>query len=182
VSVASLSLLTNTQLLNRVSFPREVFPISSVAVAGVDGVLGIAALIVLAAVTGADVHLVPEQLATLVGLVVLLASWTAALALLLSAAVVYLRDVRHLLPIVLQLGIIATPVAYGMDVIPRAARPWYSIVNPLGPVIDGCRRVLLEGKFPQWDLVGPAAASSALLLVVAYGTFKRLEVGFADIA
>ena len=94
----------------------------------------------------------------------------------------YLRDVRHLLPIVLQLGVIATPIAYGLDVIPAGVRGWYCAANPIAPVIDGFRRILLEGEYPRWNLVGPAALSAAVLVVLAYALFKRLEVGFADIA
>jgi ABC-type polysaccharide/polyol phosphate export permease len=182
VSVASQSLLSNTQLLNRVSFPREVFPISSVVVAGFDAAVGVSALVVLVVFTDARLHAAPGPIACLILLLGVVLAWTVGLALIVSAAVVYLRDVRHLLPILLQLGIIATPVAYGIDVIPRAARGWYSALNPLAPVIDGFRRVLLFGDYPRWDLIGPASASSVVLLVVAYGIFKRLEVGFADIA
>jgi ABC-type polysaccharide/polyol phosphate export permease len=182
VSVASQSLLSNTQLLNRVSFPREVFPLSSVVVAGFDAAISLSAFALLIVFTDARLHFAPGPIASLILLFGLTGAWTVALALIVSAAVVYLRDVRHLLPIVLQLGIIATPVAYGIDVIPQAARGWYSVVNPLAPAIDGFRRVLLEGRYPRWELVGPAAVSSIVLLLLAYGIFKRLEVGFADIA
>ena len=182
VSVASQSLLSNTQLLNRVYFPREVFPISSVVVAGFDAAVALSALALLIVFSDARLHFAPGPSLCLILLLAVTSAWTVAVALIVSAAVVYLRDVRHLLPIVLQLGIIATPVAYGIAVIPRSARGWYSVVNPLAPVIDGFRRVLLFGTYPRWDLIGPAAASSFALLVVAYGIFKRLETGFADIA
>ena len=182
MSIASQCLLSNTQLLNRVYFPREVFPISSVVVAGFDAVISSSALALLIVFTDTRLHLTPGPTACLILLLGLTGTWTVALALIVSAAVVYLRDVRHLLPIVLQLGIIATPVAYGMDVIPRAARGWYSVLNPLAAAIDGFRRVLLAGEYPRWDLIGPAAVSSVLLLILAYGIFKRMEVGFADIA
>jgi len=49
---------------------------------------------------------------------------------------VYLRDVRHILPIVLQLGLFASPVAYGIQVVPRSLWWLYSALNPLAPVID----------------------------------------------
>jgi ABC-type polysaccharide/polyol phosphate export permease len=182
VSVASESLLSNTQLLNRVYCPREVFPVSSVVVASVDAVIGLSALAALFLFTDAHLHLAVGPLACAVLLALLTVTWAIAVALIASASVVYLRDVRHLLPIVLQLGVIATPIAYGLDVIPAGARAWYSAANPIAPVIDGFRRILLAGEYPRWNLVGPAALSAAVLLVVAYALFKRLEVGFADIA
>ena len=61
---------------------------------------------------------------------------------------------------VLQLGLFATPVAYGLEVIPRSWWPWYSALNPLAPVIDGYRRTVLLGEAPRLDLLAIAAASS----------------------
>jgi ABC-type polysaccharide/polyol phosphate export permease len=109
-------------------------------------------------------------------------AFTFGLTLLTSAVVVYFRDLRHVLPILLQLGLFATPVAYAMDVVPENLRVLYSAANPLAPVIDGYRRTILLGLPPDWDLLGPGAATSALLLAFGYVVFKRLEPGFADYA
>jgi len=182
VSSAGQCLLTNNQLINRVACPREIFPISSVMLAGVDASIGVVAFLVLALVTGASLHLDVTGAASLLVLTALLVGWTTAVSLVVAAAVVYWRDVRHLLPIALQLGVIATPIAYSIDAISQPWRSWYSFLNPLGPIIDGARRVLLQGVSPQWDLVGLAAVSTMLALVGGYLLFKRLEVGFADIA
>jgi ABC-type polysaccharide/polyol phosphate export permease len=182
VSLASQSLLSNAQLFNRVYFPREVFPLGAVAVAAVDNGVALLALGLLFLLTGTSPHVSLENAPALVVLLGVLYAWTIAVALIVATAVVYLRDLRHLLPIVLQVGIIATPVAYGFDAIPGGQRLWYSLVNPLGPVIDGVRRVLLYDRGPQWGFVGLGALSAGVGLVVAYAVFKRLETGLADIA
>ncbi|MDP9332706.1 MAG: ABC transporter permease [Actinomycetota bacterium] len=182
VSLASQSLLNNAQLFNRVYFPREVFPLGAVAVAAVDNGVALVALGLLFLLTGTSPHVSLEHAPALVVLLGVVYAWTIAVALIVATAVVYLRDLRHLLPIVLQVGIIATPVAYGFDAIPGGQRRWYSLANPLGPVIDGFRRVLLYDRAPQWGLVGLGALSAGLGLVVAYAVFKRLETGLADIA
>ena len=54
-----------------------------------------------------------------------------------------------MVPFILQLGLFATPVAYGMSFIPSRFRTLYAVVNPLGPVIDGYRRAVLYGQAPQ---------------------------------
>ena len=82
----------------------------------------------------------------------------------------------------LQLGLFATPVAYGMDVVAPQFQVLYSALNPLAPVIDGYRRTILLGLPPDWHLLGPGAVTSALLLAFGYVVFKRLEPGFADYA
>jgi hypothetical protein len=102
--------------------------------------------------------------------------------LMVSAFLVYLRDLRHMLPLVLQLGLFATPVAYGMDAIPTKYQLVYSFVNPLAPIIDGYRRTILEGLPPNWELLLAGSITSIALLAVGYVSFKRLETGFADVA
>jgi ABC-type polysaccharide/polyol phosphate export permease len=95
---------------------------------------------------------------------------------------VYLRDLRHVLPILLQVGLFATPVAYGIEVVPGNMRGLYSAVNPIAPVIDGLRRTVLAGQPPRLGLLGIGALSSVVQLVIGYRVFKRLETGIADVA
>lgn len=178
VAQGGLSLLTNNALLNKVYCPREVFPLAGVCVAVFDSVVSGLALAVMFAVTG----FLPK--ATIVWTPVLLVVqgiFTVAVVLLFSVVVVYFRDLRNALPVVLQFGLFATPVAYAFDAIPAHWQPLYSVLNPLGPVIDGYRRTLLFGLPPRWPLLALAAASAVLLLGLAIVTFKRLETGIADL-
>lgn len=179
LSAGGQSLVTNSSLLNKIYCPREVFPLASVIVAAVDTVISTAILGVLfAAFTFA-----PKITALWVPVLLLVQiAFTVAVTLIISGVLVYLRDLRQALPLLLQFGLFATPVAWGIDVVPPSLQVAYSVVNPLAPVIDGYRRTLLYGQSPQWDLFLPAAASTAVMLVVGYLVFKRLETGFADAA
>lgn len=179
VSQGSLSLVTNAQLLNRTAFPREVFPLASVCVALVD--MAIASVVLAALFVILDFAPAATSVWIPVILVVQIA-YAMAFAIALSAIVVYLRDLRHAIPVLLQLGIFAAPVAYGLDVIPDAWQPVYCAALPIAPVIDSYRRVILEGVPPDWELLGIGALSTAVMLVVAYRLFKRLEGGMADLA
>jgi ABC-type polysaccharide/polyol phosphate export permease len=179
VSQAALSLVSNMSLLNKVSCPREVFPLSSVAGAGIDTAIATLVLGVLFVVTGyaprATSYWVPVLVA--IGLV-----FTTAVSLVVAVLTVYLRDLRHVLPILLQVGLFATPVAYGIEVVPADLRGLYSALNPIAPVIDGLRRSVLEGSAPRTGLLLVGGASAVVQLVVSYRLFKRLETGIADVA
>lgn len=179
VSQAALSLVSNMSLLNKVSCPREVFPLSSVAGAGIDTAIATLVLGVLFVVYGyaprGTSYWVPVLV--VIGLV-----FTTAVSLVLAVLTVYLRDLRHVLPILLQVGLFATPVAYGIEVVPANLRGLYSALNPIAPVIDGLRRSVLEGVPPRTDLVLIGAVSSVVQLIVGYRLFKRLETGIADVA
>jgi ABC-2 type transport system permease protein/lipopolysaccharide transport system permease protein len=179
VNQGGQSLLLNVPLLNKLYCPREIFPLSAVVVAVIDMLTASIALGVLFVVTGYGPR------ATSVWLPVLLAvqlAFTVGVTLIVSAVIVYVRDLRHALTIILQLGLFATPVAYGLDAIPASALRVYTMVNPLAPVIDGLRRTVLYGRAPDLSLLAGGAATSAVVLVGGLMLFKRLETGFADAA
>jgi ABC-type polysaccharide/polyol phosphate export permease len=179
VSTGGMSLIANQPLLNKVYCPREVFPLSSMLTAFVDSLMAAIALVLLFIIFG----FMPKP--TSIWFPVLLTvqvEFSLGVSLIISAAVVYMRDVRHALPILLQLGLFATPVAYGMEIIPAQFRPLYSALNPLAPVLDGYRRTILYGLPPDLYLLAIGAVSATLVLCGGYVFFKRLEVGFADAA
>ena len=179
VAQGGQSLVVNNQLVNKVYCPREVFPLASMAVAAVDTALATLVLGLLFAVTGFMPKLTGVWVPVLLAVQV---AFTFGVTLVLSAVLVFLRELCHVLPIILQLGLFATPVAYGMDVVAKPLQVLYSVANPLAPVIDGYRRTVLLGLPPDWGLLGPAAVAAALWLAVGYVVFKRLEPGFADYA
>ncbi len=173
-----LSLLTNSSLLNKVYCPRESFPLAGVISAGIDTMLAALVLGVLFVLTG----FAPKATSVFIPLLLLVqVAFTLGLTLLVSAVVVYFRDLRHALPLILQFGILATPVAYGFDAIPPSFRTLYAVLNPLGPVIDGYRRVVLLGQLPDWDGFLIATVSSTVILAGSYLLFKHLEAGFPDL-
>ena len=181
VNGGGMSLVTNMPLLNKMYCPRETFPLAALAVAAVDAALSVIVLVVIFVVEGYSPHaqVVYAPLLLLVELV-----FTVGIALVVSALLVYLRDLRHALPLLLQVALYATPVAYGLNAIAKS-RTFvlvYSGLNPLAPVIDGLRRTILHGQVPDWTALGIGAGSSFLLLAVGYVLFKRLETGMADIA
>ena len=179
VTMGGQSLLMNALLLNKVYCPREVFPLASVTVAGIDSITATSALLILFLVTG----FAPKPTTIWIPLPILVqVAFTLGTTLVISALILYLRDVRHALPIILQLGLFVTPVAYGIEVVPAALRPLYVAVNPMAAVIDSYRRTVLWGEPPPWNLLAIAATTSFLLLIVGYMLFKRLETGFADVA
>ncbi|MFI5533879.1 ABC transporter permease [Kitasatospora sp. NPDC051853] len=175
----ALSLANNLSLLNKVYCPREVFPLATMLVASVDmligiGVLGLLFLAFWTAPAATFFWVFPLLLIQL--------AFTYGVALVLSVAVVYLRDVRHLLPIITQMGVFATPVAYPLSQIPQKLQEVYVAFNPLGAVIEGYRRALLHGQAPDLTLTGIASVSALVVLCGGYLVFKKLETGIADVA
>ena len=178
VATGGLSLITNHGVMNKVACPREVFPLSSVIVAGVDTMLAMIALGVLFIING----FAPRATTVWVPLIFLVqVAFTIGVTLLISSIMVYVRDLKHAIPLVLQIGLFATPVAYGFNDLPESIRGIYGYVNPLGPVIEGYRQTVLLGHAPDWGMLLPAAGSSVVFLCVGFVLFQRLATGFADV-
>jgi ABC-2 type transport system permease protein/lipopolysaccharide transport system permease protein len=179
VSSGGSSLLSNNSLLNKVYCPREVFPLYNIVVAGVDMIVASSVLVLLFIIN----RFMPHLTSVWVPLLFLIQlAFTMGVTLLVSSSLVYLRDLRQVVPLFLQLGLFATPIGYGMSFIPVRFQVLYSFLNPLAPVIDGYRRTVLYGQAPDWHLVIPAAISASVVLVSGYAVFKRLETHFADVA
>jgi ABC-2 type transport system permease protein/lipopolysaccharide transport system permease protein len=181
LSAGGLSLVSNTPLLNKVYCPREVFPLGSVIVAAFDAIIASFVLVLLFAVTDYgprwDVVYAPLYLIVLV-------AFTVGVTLMTSVIVVYMRDLRIVLPLILQVAIFATPVAYNAGVVARSQSKLiiYSALNPLVPVIDGMRRGVLTGEGPIWSSLIAGSCTTVFVLVFGFWLFKRLETGMADVA
>ncbi len=203
------SLLTNKALLAKTQFPRECFPLETMLVGGLNTVISWIPLTILFVLYGRA----PAVTTVWVPLfMVIEVAFAAGVTLAISSIIIQMRDLLQVLPLIISLGLFATPVIWPYSKIPKAyhigghhihrvvvdghvvaAAHWvggitvnlqivYGFFNPLGPIIDNARRTLLLGQSPDWELVGVAAIGSLLYLAFGYRIFKRLEVNFADIA
>jgi homopolymeric O-antigen transport system permease protein len=171
------SLLSNSAMLRKLYFPREILPLSAATTGLVDFVPGLAVLAVIAALYGYWPSV--EWLAIPIAPAIVLL-FGLAFGLALSAVNVYYRDVKYVLPFVLQIGLFATPVVYSVAIVPESWRTLYEILNPVAAAIEVLRRSMLHGQWPEAAPTFGALGWSALLLVLALALFKRLERGFSD--
>lgn len=176
---SSGGILVSNPLLNKVYAPREVFPLATIGTSGVDSLAATLVLVVLFVIYQRAPALTVVWLPVI--LLVLLA-YTVGVGLIFSATTVYLRDLRQVLPLLLQVGLFATPVIWPLTKIPSEWQIPYCIVNPVGAVIDALRRTILYGENPDFTTLGVGAASAVVTLVLGYALFKRLETGFADVS
>lgn len=178
VSKGGTSLVGNP-LLNKVYAPREVFPISDILGSIVNMLCASIALGILFAIDGTWPATTSYWV---VPLGIILFVFTTGVTLFLAGITVYLRDMRHALPLILQGGLILSPIIYGLNEIPSAWRNLYVALNPLAGIIDGLRRSVLYGEAPVESYTIIAAVVSCVWLVLSFALFKRLETGFADVS
>lgn len=178
VSFGAQALLADSALVRKVYFPREASVLGAVFSAGVDFCFGLILLLVLEPFLGGRVS---WSLIAVVPLWLMLAAMASGVAMLLGALNVYYRDFRYVLPVSLQLWMFASPVAYPVSTIRPEWRMLYVTVNPAAALLDGFRRVLSQGQWPDPRVTAIGAAGALVLLLAGYWLFKSMEPGFADV-
>ena len=173
----SNSLVGSANLLKKVYFPRLCMPLAAVLSGIVDFLLAFAMLVIMMFYYG-----VPPSLRILwLPLFVLLTLVTAlAVALWLSALNVHYRDVRFIVPFLLQIWLFATPIAYPSSLLSGSWRTVYGL-NPMVGVVEGFRWALLDVTTAPGPLVGVSTLVTLGLLVSGAYYFRRMEKTFADI-
>lgn len=176
VSKAANSLIGSSYLISKVYFPRLIIPLSGTIVELVD--LGVSTLLLAALM--AWYRVIPGIGVLLLPLIVLLATILATgVGLWCAALNVEYRDVRLLVPFVLQIAMYATPVVYPLAMLP-AKYHLLAIINPMTGIVEGARAALFGRPWPMAALLS-SAIFSILFLVSGVYYFRRVERLFADV-
>lgn len=178
LSEASNSLISNAHLISKVYFPRMIVPVSAGVVAVVDFLVNLAILFCLMA----WYRYLPNWHLALLPLFILFAVLASlGPALFISALNVRYRDMRYVIPFVIQFGLYVSPVGFSSEVVPENLRFWYSL-NPVVGIIDGFRWCLL-GDASRIYVPGLLASLSttAIMFWIGMKYFRGTERTFADL-
>lgn len=169
------ALTRNARLVTKIYMPREVFPLAQVISSAVDFLVASVVLVVMMAWYGvppkATILFLPMVLMVELALIV-------ALSLLVSMGNLFFRDVKYIAEVVIMLWMFVTPVVYPLPKV--AGWDWLLRANPMAPIIEAYRRVLLEGQLPDPVGFGYAAAVAFILLAAAAHWFHESEYLFAE--
>lgn len=170
------SLVGAAHLISKVYFPRLIVPLSNVATDIVDFIVAAVLLVPMMVWYG----VVPGISVLLAPLIVLLAAiLSLGVGLWVAALNVEYRDVRIILPWILQIAMYATPVVYPLSALPERYR-WIAVANPMTGIVEGLRAAVFGTPIPI-EALAWATLASALLLVSGAYYFRRMERLFADI-
>jgi lipopolysaccharide transport system permease protein len=163
--------------VKRVVFPLEVLPVVTLGSALVTAGASLAVLLaVRVAVEGAlpwTVLLAPLVLAPVL-LLTLGAAW------FLASLGVFVRDVNYLVLLLVQVLVFVTPIFYPLEAVPEGLRPVLAL-NPLHPVVDDLRRVVLWGRLPDWPRLALSFAVGGAATMLGHAWFMRTRRAFADV-
>lgn len=181
LSSTTNALTAHAALLTKVSFPREILPLTYVVAALTDAAIACGALVVLMAYYGIgfSAHVIWAVVSLL-----LLGAWLTGAGLLLSAIQVRYRDVGLAMPVVLQVWMFATPVVYPLSLAKsQLSGPayWLYLANPMAGIADSFRRATVLHQPPDPQALVMAALVTAALVPIAFVYFKLAEFTMADV-
>jgi len=177
LSQSAISLVGNAHLIGKVYFPRLAIPLATILATLVD--FGITFLLLLGMMLIYGIrpngHIVWVPVFALMALVTSL-----GVGFWLSALNVKYRDVRYVVPFLVQFWMFATPIVYPSRLLPK---PWRTIygLNPMAGVVEGFRWSLLGAQTHLGGLIAISAAVSLVVLVGGVFYFRRMERTFADV-
>jgi len=177
IGQAGQSLVSNQNLITKIYFPRLVLPLSSAVSGLIDLLASFGFLIVLMVYyrvsPGWSLLWAPVFLAGLF-------LFTVGVSLILAALNVRFRDVKYVIPFLIQLGLFVIPVIYPTSFVPRRFQTLVAL-NPLWGIIEGFRTSLFAGPRLDPMLTVVSLTGSALVFIVGVVYFRRAERRFADI-
>ena len=177
VSNATNSLVSHSQFVTKVYFPREILPITYVMAALFD--FAVAATLLVGLMIYYHVQPTVNALYA-VPIIFILSCFALAMSFFFSATQVRIRDIGVAVPLLLQLWMFATPVIYPLSAVPARLRPLY-MLNPMVGVIENFRQVILRGAAPDSRSLVASAVIAMMLLGASYLYFKRVEATMADL-
>jgi lipopolysaccharide transport system permease protein len=174
---APTSISGNPNYVKKVVFPVEVVPLSIVLSSVWNAVVAAVVLLVGHLLIVGNVPLT----ALFFPLVLLpLVLTSMGLSWFLASLGVFIRDINHVVPLLSSALLFVSPIFYPVDAVPEGFRRYFWL-NPVTPVVENARRVLLFGGMPDISLLFCSAGFGLVVCVVGYVWFRATRKGFADV-
>jgi lipopolysaccharide transport system permease protein len=169
------SLIGNQNLVTKVYFPKEIFPMAAVMASLFDLFVASGALVILLLViqTGWSVHLVWAPLLLLIMVVL-----ACGIGMVVSAASLFFRDVKFIVEVLLTFGIFFTPVFF--DVGMFGNKGIWLLLNPVSPILEGFSACIARQQAPDLPWLVYSFSFGLAALIGGYVFFKYLEPAFAE--
>jgi lipopolysaccharide transport system permease protein len=175
---SGVSVVGQPNLVKKVVFPLGLLPLVPILTAFIESSLGLAALILIVAVStqklNATLFLLPLVWAPQLLL-------TAGLGYLTAGLTVFLRDIPQTLGVILNFWFYLTPIVYPASIIPEEWRAWIFWLNPMAAISEIYRDLILLGEVKHWGEWGVATLISAAIFCAGFAVYRRLRPAFADV-
>lgn len=180
VTGAPSLIVNHPNYVKKVIFPLEVLPLAQMLAALVLSSVGVGVLLI---ANLALRHTVSPTLWAFPLVLLPLVMLAGGLTLLLSALGVFLRDLKVIVAVLVQILFFMTPILYPADKLAKLPEWLRTILsfNPLAPIFEGARRTLVFGQLPDLASLAYATLVGAICFLAGYAVFTKAKRGFADV-
>jgi ABC-type polysaccharide/polyol phosphate export permease len=175
IRFATNSLIANRNLVTKIYFPREVFPLAAILAHLFDFCIASVALIVILGILGIGISV---HILWLPFLLLFMCLFTAGVSFMTSCANLFFRDVKYIVEVILTFAIFFTPVFYEASMFGK----WETLLllNPIGSILELINCVVVLHRPPDSFWLSFAAVSSIATFLAGWIVFHRLEYSFAE--
>ncbi len=174
---ALASVVWNGSLLNKVSLPISIFPVSMIVANIFQFVMGPLPLL---AIVTLIISKNPLNVLALVFPLIALSLVCTGVGFLVSAMYVFFRDLPYFYELVCFVLWISSPVFYPAEIVPAAVKS-FLLLNPLIPIIESIRQISLSGSLPDLSLILHSLFNGIILLVLGWICFRSWQKNFMDL-
>lgn len=170
------SILFNSDIIKKVYFPRIILPISGVTSCLVNFLISCIVIVMFAIFSGVGISF---NLIFLPLIVLIQYIFTLGIAFVLSAVEIYVRDIEHIINFFIGMLFYITPILYTPDYVP-AKFSFLLKINPLSYIIEAYHSIFYYKQMPNMVNLGIISLISAVVFIVGYMIFNKLQKGFAE--
>jgi lipopolysaccharide transport system permease protein len=167
----------NPNYVKKVVFPLEILPVAAVFSAFF---FGLVALAILLAGAGIFMHTFSFTIICLPLAFVPLFLLCCGISWFVASLGVYVRDIVHVIGVVVQILFFATPIVYSIEMVPQQLKP-ILFFNPLTTIVQTARHIFIYNKWPDWPALAIVTLLSLVIFQLGYFWFMKTKRGFADV-
>lgn len=165
----------NKDLVTKIYFPREIFPLASVLSSLFDFAIASGALVIFLLIVRVGYSVYLLWIPVLLIVMTVLAS---GIAMIVAAASLFFRDVKYIVEVLLTFGIFFTPVFYDVRMLGDKGK-WLSL-NPVAPILDAFSACIVHKQQPDLPWLAYSTVFGIVSLIGGFAFFKNLEPAFAE--
>lgn len=176
IQQSAYTIIGNADIIKKVYFPREILPISVVTSGAVNFMISTLIILAFVIISGLGISkfIILYPVILFIQYVLLL-----GIAFILSAITVYVRDLEHIIGIILMVGFYGTPIVYKVEQLPQNLQLLMNL-NPMTHLINAYRDIFYYQQMPNIKVLAILFGISILLVIIGYAIFQKLQKGFAE--
>lgn len=176
ITNSAASIIRSKDLIKKIYFPRIIIPMAAVNGAFMNMIFSMIVVFVALLFSGIGIS---KYILILPIIMILEYLFALGLALIVSSLNVYVRDLEHILAIIIMAWMYVTPVLYSINTVPKQLLPLFNL-NPMTSIILAYRNILYYKAMPDLSHMGIIMAWSIGFIVIGYFTFQKLQRNFAE--